>query len=732
MRADTTVPIASVRLWPAASETAQSIMHPCARFMTTLCDGDSSRMRELETKPECRFCCAPLDLTVVDLGMSPLSESFLRPAQIRRMERFYPLHVLACERCFLVQIEAFVAPEEIFVEYPYFSSFSTTWVEHARTYVDMIRRRLDLDSDDLVVELASNDGYLLQHFLGTGVPILGLDPAANVAKAAEERGVNTMVTFFGRDTALNLSADGKRASLIIGNNVLAQVPDLNDFLSGVKLLLRDDGTVTLEFPHLLRLFEGLQWDTIYHEHFSYFSFSMVRAILNRHGMAVYDVEELSTHGGSLRVYAQHVDGPWKITSEVERLVRREDEYGLSSRDRYISFSEGVKSSKRSLLELLIRLQHEGKHVVGYGAPGKGNTLLNYCGIRRDLLEYTVDRNPYKHGLFTPGTHIPIYSTDRIAETRPDYVLILPWNLVDEISSQLLCRRLGRTTDHTDSARRCSRPGWSRTRPTRGWSVGSVKVVIFCGGLGVRMGEATQRIPKPMIHVGTQPILWHIMKWYASWGHSDFILCLGYRAEVVKEYFLNYNEALTNDFVLTDGGRSVELLGADISNWRITFLDTGVQATIGERLKAAEPYLANDDLFLANYGDGLTDAPLNDMVDTLVASGKTGLIMSVRTPIAYHRVQADTEGVVRSVTPLETADLLINGGYFVFRRDIFAELNPGEELVDEPFQRLVSRGELIAFQHDGFWAPMDTVKDKQVLDALYETGRAPWNATHPTS
>ncbi len=384
----------------------------------------------------CRFCGATLELTVVDLGMSPLCESFLREDQIRRMEAFYPLHVFACERCFLVQLEAFVPPEDIFVEYAYFSGYSTAWVEHARAYVKGIRERLRLGRDDLVVELASNDGYLLQHFVGTGVPILGIDPAANVAEAAEARGVPTLVEFFGRELAMRLAGEGKRASLVVGNNVLAQVPDLNDFVAGVEILLRGDGTATFEFPHLLRLVDELQYDTIYHEHFSYFSFATIGEIFRAHGLDVYDVEELWTHGGSLRVYAQHADGPHAKTAAVAALLAREEEEGLRSPARYARFAEDVQESKRALLDLLIRLRREGKRIVGYGAPGKGNTLLNYCGIRTDLLDFTVDRNPYKHGLYTPGTHIPIYSPERIEETRPDYLLVLPWNLVDEISSQL--------------------------------------------------------------------------------------------------------------------------------------------------------------------------------------------------------------------------------------------------------------------------------------------------------
>jgi hypothetical protein len=388
----------------------------------------------------CRFCEAPVELTVVDLGMSPLCESFLRADQLHLMEPFYPLHVYACERCWLVQLEEFVPPNEIFSEYAYFSGYSTSWVEHARRYVDAIRAALDLGPHDLVVELGSNDGYLLQHFLGHGIPLLGIEPAANVAKVAEGRGVPTLVAFFGAEVARDLVARGQRARLVIGNNVLAQVPDLNDFVTGVKILLREDGTATFEFPHLLRLLEGVQYDTIYHEHFSYFSLWTVDQIFRAHELAIYDVEELPTHGGSLRVYVQHVDGPHPTQSTVSTLLAVEQEAGLRSAARYRRFADEVVDSKHALLDLLIRLKREGRRVIGYGAPGKGNTLLNYCGVRTDLLEYTVDRNPYKHGLFTPGTHIPIHPPDVIAETRPDYILVLPWNLIDEISEALAYTR----------------------------------------------------------------------------------------------------------------------------------------------------------------------------------------------------------------------------------------------------------------------------------------------------
>ena len=399
-------------------------------------DGVTSELEPIPSGTTCRFCRAPLRLSVVDLGMSPPCESFLPASRIEAVEPFYPLHVRACTSCWLVQLPAFVPPEEIFVEYAYFSGYSTAWVAHAADYVAMITGRLGLAEDDLVVELASNDGYLLQHFLGSGVPILGIDPAANVAAAAVERGVPTLVEFFGCAVAERLAAEGRRASLIVGNNVLAQVPDLHDFVGGVKILLREDGTATFEFPHLLRLLDELQYDTIYHEHFSYFSLATIEAIMAAHGLEAYDVEELWTHGGSLRVYVQHAGGPHATSTAVGSLLEREAREGLRSPERYERFAEGVKESKRALLEVLIGLRREGKMVAGYGAPGKGNTLLNYCGIRTDLLDYTVDRNPHKHGLFTPGTHIPIAPVEHVNETRPDYLLVLPWNLIDEISAQL--------------------------------------------------------------------------------------------------------------------------------------------------------------------------------------------------------------------------------------------------------------------------------------------------------
>jgi hypothetical protein len=373
--------------------------------------------------------------------MSPLCESYLTAGQLNRMEPFYPLHVKVCEECFLVQLEEYVSPEHIFTEYAYFSSYSDSWLRHSSDYVDMISKRLSLGAQSLAVELASNDGYLLQYFVKKGIPVLGVEPAVNVARVAEQKGVPTLVKFFGRQTARDMVANGRTADLVIGNNVLAQVPDLNDFVGGIRIVLKPRGTATLEFPHLVRLMAENQYDTIYHEHFSYFSLITAEKIFAAHGLVLFDVDEIPTHGGSIRIYLRHLEDESKpVTPAVVNLRKRELAAGLDRMATYARFAEQVKESKRALLELLIRLQREKKCVAGYGAPGKGNTLLNYCGIRTDFLEFTVDRNPYKHGRFLPGTHIPIYPVEKIRERRPDYILILPWNLKDEILAQLAYAR----------------------------------------------------------------------------------------------------------------------------------------------------------------------------------------------------------------------------------------------------------------------------------------------------
>lgn len=385
----------------------------------------------------CRFCGAHLERTFVDLGMSPLCESYPAPADLNSGEKYYPLHVYVCEKCFLVQLEQYESAESIFSDYAYFSSYSDSWLKHSENYCNKMIGRFGLNERSFVVEVASNDGYLLQYFVQKNVPVLGIEPAANVAKVAVEKGVATLVNFFGTKLAGELAAEGRRADLILGNNVLAQVPDVNDFVEGLKIMLKPRGVLTLEFPHLLRLIEHNEFDTIYHEHFSYFSLLTIDRILQAHGLRTFDVEELPSHGGSLRVYACRAeDETHALRPAVGKVIADEEAAGLRSLEGYKSFARQVKHTKLALLEFLVNAAREGKSVAGYGAPGKSATLLHYCGIGRDLIEYTVDRSPYKQGRFLPGTHIPIYHPDRIRETKPDYVVILPWNLKSEITKQL--------------------------------------------------------------------------------------------------------------------------------------------------------------------------------------------------------------------------------------------------------------------------------------------------------
>ncbi|MBS0237583.1 MAG: class I SAM-dependent methyltransferase [Proteobacteria bacterium] len=388
------------------------------------------------TAKHCRLCQAPLTKTFVDLGMSPLCESFLAADQTDRMEPYFPLHVLVCDKCFLVQLQEYVNPESIFTEYAYFSSYSTSWVEHAKKYTHMIKDRLGLGAQSQVYEVASNDGYLLQHFLPLGIPVTGIEPAANVAEVARAKGVPTLVEFFGTDLAGRLVDEGRQADLIIGNNVLAQVPDLNGFTAGMAHLLKPDGVITIEVPHLTRLIDENQFDTIYHEHFSYFSLTNMDELARRHGLRVFDIEELRTHGGSIRVYLCRQDASHAATSAVAKVRAEELAMGFNTIEAYLKFAPKVHATKRKLLSFLITCKEQGKSICGYGAPGKGNTLLNYCGIGVDFLDFTVDRNPYKHGRFTPGMHIPILPVSAIEDVRPDYILILPWNLRDEIAAQL--------------------------------------------------------------------------------------------------------------------------------------------------------------------------------------------------------------------------------------------------------------------------------------------------------
>jgi SAM-dependent methyltransferase len=395
---------------------------------------------ETQQKPAtgvCRFCGTGLRRTFVDLGMSPLCETYPTADQFARGETYYPLHVYVCENCFLVQLEEYESPDKIFSDYAYFSSYSDSWLKHCENYCTKMISRLGLNEKKFVVEVASNDGYLLQYFVRQNIAVLGIEPAANVAKVAVEKGVPSLVRFFGTQLAKELAAQGQCADLVLGNNVLAQVPDLNDFVEGLKILLKPSGVLTLEFPHLLRLIELNEFDTIYHEHFSYFSLLTTIRIMEAHGLKVFDVEELPTHGGSLRVYACRAeDQTHPLEASVGKVLADEEKAGLMSPAGYENFAQQVKETKRALVEFLIQAAREGKSVAGYGAPGKSATLLNYCGIGPDFIEYTVDRSPYKQGRYLPGSHIPIYHPDRIRETKPDYVVILPWNLKDEITEQL--------------------------------------------------------------------------------------------------------------------------------------------------------------------------------------------------------------------------------------------------------------------------------------------------------
>ena len=386
----------------------------------------------------CRFCNYWLSKVFIDLGMTPLSNSFLDNDSLSKKENYYPLCVYVCERCLLVQLLELASPEEIFTDYLYFSSYSETWLKHAREYTDMSIKKFGLDFNSKVVEIASNDGYLLQFFMDKNIPILGIEPAANVARISINRGIPTITKFFDSSIAKQLKSKGKDADLLIGNNVLAHVPNLNDFVKGMKILLKPHGTITMEVPHLLQLIKQNQFDTIYHEHFSYFSLLTLQKILSFHRLIIVDVEEIPTHGGSLRIYVKHQENHDKnsVSPRVDILLQKEKKFGLENLSVYEKFSEKVKLVKHRLNDFLISVNKSGKKVVCYGAPAKGNTLLNYCGIDTNLVEYTVDRSPHKQGLFMPGSHIPIKSPEKIRETKPDYLLILPWNLKDEIIDQM--------------------------------------------------------------------------------------------------------------------------------------------------------------------------------------------------------------------------------------------------------------------------------------------------------
>ncbi len=388
-------------------------------------------------QPFCRFCKTELQHTFADLGMSPFSNSYVKPEERNRAEAFYPLHTYVCSRCFLVQLEEFKSPDQIFSDYAYFSSYSQSWLEHCQKYVEMMIDRFHFNENSFITEIASNDGYLLQYFVERGVPVLGIEPAANVAEVAIEKGIRTVVEFFSRTTARSLLVNfSHKADLILGNNVLAHVPDINDFVGGLKIFLADNGVITFEFPHLLQLIRHSQFDTIYHEHFSYLSLLSVEKIFAQQGLKLFDVEELPTHGGSIRIFAQHADGPQQLQQRLIDLRRAEADAGLDRIETYTDFSKKIVRIKSDLLEFMLTQQRQGKKIVGYGAPAKGNTLLNYCGIGPEYLPFTVDLSPHKQGTLLPGTRIPVYAPERIIAEKPDFVLILPWNLREEIMRQM--------------------------------------------------------------------------------------------------------------------------------------------------------------------------------------------------------------------------------------------------------------------------------------------------------
>ncbi len=687
----------------------------------------------------CRICGASLRHTFVDLGASPLCESFLAADECNRMEPFYPLHAYVCERCFLVQLEEYVAPEEIFSEYAYFSSYSDSWLRHARDYVEAMVARFALGRESHVVELASNDGYLLQYFVEKGIPVLGIEPAANVAEAAKRRGVPTEVRFFDAECAREMAGAGRRADLLVGNNVLAQVPDLRGFVRGMKLLLKPEGVITLEFPHLLRLMLENQFDTIYHEHFSYFSLTAIEPFLRDEGLSIFDVEELTTHGGSLRIFARHSEDDSRAGHGARGASppRGEGSGARPDRDllRLFRAGEGDQAPPARLPD---PGEARGKQDRGLRRPGQG--------------EYPAQllRDPHRFHRFHGGPeslqagafHARHADSDPAAreaprsETglRPDPPLEpqgrdhragirdprVGWPIPGSHSRSegIFVGRRGEIT----RKRLCA-----DAIPLRSVSIGEIfmKVVLFCGGLGMRLREFSEEIPKPMVPIGYRPILWHLMKYYAHFGHKDFVLCLGYRADAIKNYFLNYDECLSNDFVLSEGGQRVEVLARDISDWKITFADTGMNTNIAGRMMAVREHLAGEDYFLANYADGLCDIPLNAYIDDFVGRDRIASFVAVRPTTAFHIASLTEDGTVERVVDLANSGIQMNGGFFVFRSDIFDYIKPGEELINEPFARLIAQQQLVAHSYDGFWMSMDTFKDKQLLDDVYSRGRAPW-------
>lgn len=390
----------------------------------------------MKQKNLCRLCGKPLKYTFLDLGISPLANSYVNSDRMQQSESMYPLKTFVCDSCYLVQVEDYESPDHIFSDYAYFSSYSESWLAHCKSYVNKMIERFGFNSQQQVIEIASNDGYLLQYFAEREVPVLGIEPAANVAAVAKERGIPTVVNFFGTELAEKLREQGQSADLLLGNNVLAHVPNLNDFVSGMKIVLKPSGVITMEFPHLKELIEYVQFDTIYHEHYSYFSFTTVCELFSKHGLVVFDVDKLSTHGGSLRIYVQHADySEREISLAVLHLIEEELAYGIKDLDMYQMYKEQAVKLKRDIVRLCIDLKNEGKTIAGYGAPAKGNTLLNYCGLDKDYFDFTVDRSPHKQGKYLPGSRVPIYAPDKIKDEKPDYLFVLPWNLKDEIIKQ---------------------------------------------------------------------------------------------------------------------------------------------------------------------------------------------------------------------------------------------------------------------------------------------------------
>jgi len=387
---------------------------------------------------KCRFCNNSVEEVFLDLGMSPLANSNLKLSELNNVESFYPLCAYFCSKCYLVQLDEFESPENIFSNYDYYSSFSDTWNKHIESFVNSVISRFNISQENQIIEIASNDGYLLKHFKKKNFPVLGIEPATNIANDAESNGITTLNKFFGIQTARELSSSGKKANILIAFNVLPHVPNLNDFVEGLKILLDSKGLLIIQFSaYLMNLIEKNEFDMIYHEHFSYFSLHTLQKVFSSFGLCIFDVEEVSVHGGSLRLFIKHQDNSdFKLTSNIEKLLLREKQFGLTDTSIYNKFPDKISIVKQNIWKFFISAKQENKKIVCYGAPAKGNTLLNFCGIGKDLIEYTVDKNPHKQNLFLPGTHIPIYSPEKIKETKPDYVLILPWNLKDEIMDEI--------------------------------------------------------------------------------------------------------------------------------------------------------------------------------------------------------------------------------------------------------------------------------------------------------